>query len=157
MQSASNPVWLGRGPRVTVEQLQEMVGSTLKTHAFKVDLTKLETFRSTVYDYLAFPSEENHDYPVEQLNFSYLLALVDALRVQLFADDARYLAVTATLGEAKITAPIYTSDELVMECDIDKVTEVRGKYWYMLSFRFVKTGESKPCAVSKQTVCLVPR
>lgn len=157
MSSVSNPVWLRRGPRVTVDQLQGMVGSTLKTHTFKVDLTKLETYRSTIYDYLAYPSEENPDYPVEQMNFCYLLSLVDTLRVQLFVDDSRYLVVTSTLGEAKITAPIYTSDELIMECDIDKVTEVRGKYWCMFSYRFVKTGETKPCAVSKQTVCLVPR
>lgn len=155
--SQTNSPWQAQGPTLTVEQLQAAVGSTMKTHTFKVDLAQLEAYRSSVYDYQAYPKETNPDYPIEQLNFCYLLSLVDTLRVQLFVDDPRYLTLTSTIGEAKITKPIYTSDELVMECDVEKVTEVRGKYWCMFTYRFIKVGEDAPCAVSKQTVCLVPR
>jgi hypothetical protein len=146
-----------RGQRLAVKDASEAVGSKFTSKPFRVDLGSMEAFRASIFDYDAYPAEQNPQYKAEQINFTYLLSLIDVLRVQLFDDDPAYHTLTYGINNAKIKRPLYSTDNLIMTCTI-KSFEKRGKnYWMTTFYEFFVVGDERIAAQSELISCLVSR
>ena len=150
-------IWKGRGPRLSVEQAVASVGQSYYSAPFQINLNSLEVFRESIHDYLAYPPEENPQYPVEQVNFTYLLSLVDVLRVQLFDDDPAYTTLTCGIEGARIRQPIYTTDVLTMRCVLKEFKKVRDKFWMTTRYEFMKNSSDVIVAEHELISCLIPK
>lgn len=147
----------GRGQRFTVKEASEAVGSTFTSNPFRIDLDSMEAFRASIFDYDAYPAEQNPQYKVEQINFTYLLSLIDVLRVQLFDDDPMYHTLTYGINNAKIKHPLYTTDNLIMTCTIKSFKKRDNKYWMTTFYEFFVVGNERAVAQSELISCLVSR
>lgn len=145
-----------RGPRLSIDELKMSVGNKY-INSFKFDVTDLEKFRDSIHDWVSYPASEDENYPIEQLNFTYILSMIDVIRVQMFDVDPNYQTLTYGINNATISEPLYTTDMLTMICTIKDV-KVRGeRVWMTTGYEIFKFGSDKPSVKSELISCLIKK